>query len=114
MALLGPEGLERLAVRNVAACARTKDAVLAIEGIEQLHPEAAHYNEFTVVLPGPAADALAFLDAGGVTGGLALRDIMGEGADESWLLITATDQTTESDITALADGLAAWCAEVNG
>ncbi len=114
MALLGPEGLERMAVRNVAACARTKEAVLAIDGMELLHPDAAHYNEFTVVLPGPAADALSFLDAGGVTGGLALRDIMGERTDESWLLITATDQTTESDITALADGLAAWCAEVNG
>jgi len=114
MALLGPEGLERLSVRNVAACARTKDAVLSIDGVELLHPDAAHYNEFTVVLPGPAADALAFLDVGGVTGGLALRDIMGEDTDESWLLITATDQTTESDITALADGLTAWCAEVNG
>ena len=112
MALLGPEGLERLALRNVAACAKVKDAILSIDGIELLHPDAAHYNEFTVVLPGPAAEALSFLDSRGVTGGLALRDIMGDGADDSWILITATDQTTESDISSLADGLAAWCAEV--
>ncbi len=107
MALLGPGGIERLALRNVAACEATKRAVLEIEGIELLHPEASHYNEFTVKLPQDAASALRFLDERGVTGGLALENIS-SGAQPDWLLISATDQTSDSDIAALATGLSAW------
>ena len=38
MALLGPEGLEKLARRNAGAWAATKSAVLALEGVEAVHP----------------------------------------------------------------------------
>ena len=93
MALLGPSGVKNLAIRNAAACEMAKRAVLSIPGIELLHNSTSgenqtpqHYNEFTVVLPSSATSALSFLDSRGVTGGLALSDIM-EGADDSWLLI---------------------------
>jgi glycine dehydrogenase subunit 1 len=107
MALLGPGGIEKLALRNAAGCEATKRAVLEIEGIELLHPKAAHYNEFVVKLPQTAASALTFLDERGITGGLAL-DSISEGASPNWLLISATDQTKESDIAALTSGLSAW------
>lgn len=107
MALLGPGGIEKLALRNAAGCEATKRAVLEIEGVELLHPKAAHYNEFVVKLPQTAASALTFLDERGITGGLAL-DSISEGASPNWLLISATDQTKESDIAALTSGLSAW------
>jgi len=106
MALLGPEGLHRLAVRNVAARLRCERAVVAIPGIKAMHPDSSHFNEFAIHLPGPAAGALSFLDARGVTAGLDLGRI--DSALKDSLLITATDQTTTGDITALTDGLSAW------
>ena len=117
MALLGPSGVKNLAIRNAAACEMAKRAVLSIPGIELLHNSTSgenqtpqHYNEFTVVLPSSATSALSFLDSRGVTGGLALSDIM-EGADDSWLLISATDQTKLDDIQKLSDGLSEWVLE---
>ena len=117
MALLGPSGVQQLAIRNAAACEMTKRAVLAISGIELLHNLTSdplhspqHYNEFTVVLPGSAMAALSFLDERGITGGLALSNII-EGADDSWLLISATDQTTLHDIEQLSNGLSDWVLE---
>jgi hypothetical protein len=81
--------------------------ILAHPKIDLLFTNGASYNEFTVVLPGPAKDALDHLDKLGVTAGLALCDVM-SGADESWLHITATDQTNSEDVAALVDGLGNW------
>ena len=107
MALLGPMGVQKLALRNAAACQITIAGVLAIEGVELLFTNGASYNEFTVVLPGSAHGALEHLDKLGVTAGLALCDVMSE-ADETWLHITATDQTTREDVAALVGGLESW------
>ena len=54
MALLGPSGVQKLAIRNAAACEMTKRSDLSIPGIELLHNNHSgenhppqHYNEFT-------------------------------------------------------------------
>lgn len=107
MAMMGPKGLEKLACRNAAACEVTKRALTSLEGVKLLFPSSFSYNEFTVKLPGVARDALTHLDNLGVTGGLALADVM-EKADPSWLHISATDQTSQSDIDALVSGLKSW------
>lgn len=107
MALLGPTGLERLALRNAAACQVARKGVLSLEGVELVFSNSSSYNEFTVVLPSSAKSALSYLDSIGVTGGLALEDTTLQ-ASEKWLHITTTDQTTEDDVNALVDGLNSW------
>ena len=107
MALLGPEGVERLALRNAAACAATRTAVLAIDGVEAVHPEGMPFNEFAVRLPGPASELLDFLDEeADLTGGFDLGDWWPERDHE--LLICATDQTDPEDIEELVDGITEW------
>jgi glycine dehydrogenase subunit 1 len=107
MALLGPTGIETLAIRNAAACQVARNGVLSLKGVELLYPKSSSYNEFTVVLPGSAKSALSHLDSLGVTGGLALKDTILQASDK-WLHITATDQTTEDDVAALVEGLKSW------
>lgn len=107
MALLGPRGLQKLALRNCAAALMTRSALLSLSGVEALYPDAAIYNEFTLVLPGDAELALSHMDRLGVTGGLSLSSVM-DGADRRWLHVTATDQTTEEDIAAYLAGMQSW------
>jgi glycine dehydrogenase subunit 1 len=113
MALLGPIGLQKLALRNTAACQVTMAGVLAIEGVDLLFNNGTSYNEFTVILPGAAKSALEHLDKLGVTAGLALCDVM-TGADDNWLHITATDQTTSEDVAAIVGGLKSWISSMPG
>jgi glycine dehydrogenase subunit 1 len=108
MALLGPEGVAKLAGRNRAACHATKLALAEIEGLTLQHPEGEHYNEFVLQLPldRSAAAALGFLARREIIGGFDLGQWWPKRSSQ--LLVTATDQTTLSDIQALAAGLSAW------
>ena len=107
MALLGPEGLERLAQRNAGACAATKAALLALDGIEPVHPNGVHFNEFVIRLPRPAADLLSFLDEEcDITGGLDLSQWWP--GREHELLVCATDQIDAEDVEELAEGVQDW------
>jgi glycine dehydrogenase subunit 1 len=107
MALLGPEGVETLARRNAGACVATKAAVLALDGIESVHPNGTHFNEFAIRLPRPAADLLSFLDEEcDITGGLDLSQWWPERENE--LLVCATDQIDTEDIEELAEGIQDW------
>ncbi len=106
MALLGPRGIERLALRVASTTEATKRAVTSIDGIELADPEASNFRQFAVKLPGEASDALAHLDSKGVLGGLDLGvwwDSM-----STCLLIGADERTSESDIDALVAGLSSW------
>ena len=106
MALLGPRGIERLALRVASATEATKRAVASIDGIELVDPRACNFREFAVKLPGEASDALAYLDANGVLGGFDLG-VWWEGMS-TCLLIGADERTSESDIEALTAGLSSW------
>ena len=106
MALLGPEGLERLALRVAAATEATKRAVCAIPGVELVDPDTPNFREFAVKLPGDAGEAAAHMDRAGVLGGLA----MGEWWDSmsNCLLIGCDERTSQSDIEALVSALSSW------
>ena len=107
MALLGPEGLEKLARRNAGACSATKNAILALEGVEAVHPDGVHFNEFVIRLEKPAADLLNFLDHEcDITGGLDLSQWWPERENE--ILICATDQIDLEDIEELVEGIQDW------
>ena len=107
MALLGPEGLQTLAQRNAGACAATKAALLTLDGVESVHPNGAHFNEFAIRLPRPAADLLSFLDEEcDITGGFDLSQWWPDRENE--LLVCATDQIDSEDIEELAEGIQDW------
>ena len=111
MALLGPAGLEKLAVRNSAATLRTKEEIVAIPGVALEHPNSSHFNEFVVRLPDSAELLCRFLDQRGVTPGLPL-DILFPNLEPNLILISCTDQTTIGDVELLSAGISAWVQEV--
>ncbi len=107
MSLLGPDGLQTLAKRNAGACAATKTALLSINGIEAVHPNGSHFNEFAIRLPKPTADLLSFLDEEcDITGGFDLSRWWPEREQE--LLVCATDQIDAEDIDELVEGIQDW------
>ena len=111
MALLGPEGLEKLALRVAATTEIAKQAICGINGVELVDPDTPNFREFAVKLPGDASDAVAHMDAAGVLGGFP----MGQWWDSmsSCLLIGCDERTTESDIDSLVSALSAWVEEVS-
>ena len=74
MSLLGPEGLEKLALRVAATTEVTKQAICGIDGVELVDPDTANFREFAVKLPGDASDAVAHMDAAGVLGGFRMGE----------------------------------------
>ena len=107
MALLGPEGIEKLAQRNAGASAATKAAIMAIDGIEMVHPNGVHFNEFAIRLPRASSDLLSFLDEEcEITGGFDLSQWWPERENE--LLVCSTDQIDAEDIEELAEGIRDW------
>ncbi|MDP6661757.1 MAG: aminomethyl-transferring glycine dehydrogenase subunit GcvPA [Candidatus Thalassarchaeaceae archaeon] len=106
MALLGPEGLERLALRVAASTEATKLALTAIDGIELANPGAHNFREFALLLPSQATDALKHLEEIGVIGGFDLGSWWG--SMSNCLLVGVDERTSHDDIEALANGLASW------
>ena len=106
MALLGPEGLNQLAVRNMTACLLAKQKLSEIQTIAIPHQFGHHFNEFVIELPGKARDCLNYLDSNGIIGGFDLNAWYPN--QMNWLLITVTDQTKAEEIELLAAHLALW------
>ena len=106
MSLLGPEGLEKLAMRISSSTSVAIDAVTSIPGIELANPDGSFFREFAVRLPGPAKEALASMDAAGVLGGFDLGNWWESMSD--FLLIGCDEGTTESDISSLTEALGIW------
>jgi glycine dehydrogenase subunit 1 len=106
MALLGPEGLEKLATRVHSSTIATLGAVTSVPGVELVNPEGCFFREFAVRIPGSAKEALESMDSAGVLGGLDLGNWWEEMSD--CLLIGCDEGTTEADISALTDALRNW------
>ena len=111
MALLGPSGLEILSTRNAAAAMLAEEKLLEIKGVDAAHPNAPHFNEFVIRLPGSAEDLCQHLDRRGITPGLPI-EILFPDMSNNLLLVSCTDQTSEGDITALVAGISGWIEEV--
>ena len=106
MAMLGPEGLERLALRVAAATESTKSAMASIPGVEVVESNNPNFREFVVELPGDARLAVDYMDRNGVLGGFPLGDWWESMSDR--LLIGCDERTSISDIEALSTVLSAW------
>jgi glycine dehydrogenase subunit 1 len=102
MALMGAEGLERVAATSMA---RTAELVAALTAIPHVRPAFARpgFHEAVLTLERPVAPVLAALAQRGIQGGLDLADYYPElGAA---LLVCATETKTSADIDAYASAL---------
>ena len=106
MAMLGPEGLEKLALRIAASTQATMESVLSIEGIECQSERPFVFREFAVRVPGTAKDALRSLDEDGVLGGFDLGRWWDTMSD--CILIGCDESTSDEDIRALTEALGKW------
>ena len=110
MSLLGPEGLEHLAIRNMAACTQLERQIKTIESISLPYEQQSHFNEFVVELPATTSSCLSFLESQGVVGGFDVSDWYPEKTNQ--MLLTVTDQTSQKDIDRLVQSLSMWVEEV--
>ncbi len=105
LALLGEVGLTRLARLNHAAACNLADRLAALPGVSLVNE--SFFNEFTLRLPIPAADAVAALAERGVLGGVPLSRFYPERDDlADLLLVAATETATEGDLDTYGRALA--------
>ena len=104
MTLLGGEGLGRLARTNHLRTRALVDRLGAVPGVSCLND--AFFNEVTLILPRDAREVVRELADRQVLGGVSLGRLYPQ-ADglHRGLLVTATECTTDEDITAFADAL---------
>ena len=100
MALLGPDGLERVALASHARARELRAALAAVPGVEPLFPETPFFHEFPLRLPLPARELLRALGAQNVLGGVPLAGDYPELGES--LLVCATETRTPEDIAAYA------------
>ncbi len=104
MALLGAEGLARVAANSHDNTARLAQQLTALDGVERFFSGVA-FHEVALCLPKPVDEVLAALAQRGIFGGYALgRDYPGL---ERVMLICATETKTQDDLDAYAQALAA-------
>ena len=103
MALLGAEGLARVASRCHENTRRLVAGLCAIAGVEPAFGGFA-FHEQVIRLPKPAAPVLAALAEAGVLGGFELGRAYPELAD--CVLVCATETKTETDLAFYAEALA--------
>ena len=104
MALLGSEGLRRLARLNHAHAVQLAERLAGIKGVSVLND--SFFNEFTLRLPRPAAQVVDELAAKKILAGVPLsRFFPDDPAMADLLLVAATELTTADHMAALAAGL---------
>ncbi|MFV1997208.1 MAG: aminomethyl-transferring glycine dehydrogenase subunit GcvPA [Acidiferrobacterales bacterium] len=95
MALLGREGLERVASSCHANTTRLIEVLTAIDGVDVLFDRPV-FHEVALKINAPIADVIRALEAQGVIAGYALGEAYPELDDV--LLVCATETRTEDDI----------------
>ncbi|MFG1189235.1 aminomethyl-transferring glycine dehydrogenase subunit GcvPA [Xanthobacter flavus] len=103
MSLLGKTGLIRLARANHAAACDLADRLAAVPGAEVLND--TFFNEFTLRVPGKAADVVEKLAARGILGGVPYSRLAPRSELDDLILVAATETTTEDDRAAFAAAL---------
>ncbi|MBI3042387.1 MAG: aminomethyl-transferring glycine dehydrogenase subunit GcvPA [Betaproteobacteria bacterium] len=103
MALLGPEGLARVARACHANTLKLVSALTAIGGVTRVFGGAL-FHEAVLRLPVPVAPALRALRAQGILGGLDLKPDFPELGHA--LLVCATETKSDEDLARYADHLA--------
>ena len=104
MALLGEAGLRRLARINHANAVALADLLAKVPGVAVLNR--AFFNEFTIRVPGQAADVIERLAQKGVLGGVPASRLSPDNPDLRDLIIVAsTEVNTDEDRAAYAKAL---------
>jgi glycine dehydrogenase subunit 1 len=102
LALLGAEGLERVAALSMQRTEQLARALTALPGVRRVFARAG-FHEIVLGLDRPAGPVLASLSARGIEGGLDLVDYFPELG--SALLVCATETKTLADIDTYARAL---------
>lgn len=102
MALLGPQGLRRVAARCHANARRLARLLAALPGVERLF-DGPVFHELALRLAAPAAEVLRALEAQGILGGVELAPDYPELGQA--LLVCTTETKEEEDLRRLADHL---------
>jgi glycine dehydrogenase subunit 1 len=104
MALLGADGLRRLARLNHANAVQLADMLDGVPGVEVLNE--AFFNEFTIRLPGDAAEIIEKLAAKGVLGGVPVSRLEPDKPELADLIVAAsTEVNTDADRAAYVQAL---------
>ena len=104
LALLGEAGLTRLARLNHATAVMTADRLSVVPGVQLVNR--GFFNEFTLLLPRPAAEVVEELSGRGILAGIPVsRFYPGRDDLADLLLVAATETVTEDDIDRLDAGL---------
>jgi glycine dehydrogenase subunit 1 len=99
MALLGADGLERVAAASHANTARLVEKLTAIKGVSRVFSRPV-FHEAVLRLERPVAQVLEALAAQGIVGGYSLREDYPELGEA--LLVCATETKTEADLDIFA------------
>ena len=106
MSLLGEAGLRRLARINHANAVALADMLAKVKGVEVLNE--TFFNEFTIRVPGDAAEVIEKLAAKGVLGGVPASRLSPDNPDLRDLIIVAsTEVNTDADREAYVKALKA-------
>ena len=104
LALLGEDGLRRLAALNHESTVKLAKALSALDRVEVLNE--SFFNELTVRLAKPAAPIVEALAARNILAGVPLsRLYAGDPAAENLLLLASTETNTDDQIAILVDAL---------
>ncbi len=102
MALLGPQGLERVAASSHANTRRLVEKLGAIKGVSKVF-ERPYFHEAVFRFDLPLEDILRALSVQGIVGGVRLTEDYPELGN--CLLVCATETKTEADLDTLAEAL---------
>ncbi|MCZ8182316.1 MAG: aminomethyl-transferring glycine dehydrogenase subunit GcvPA [Beijerinckiaceae bacterium] len=103
MTLLGEAGLKRLARINHAHAVKLADALAGVKGVSVLNK--AFFNEFTIRVPGKAADVVEKLAAKGVLGGVPYSRLAPEAGHDDLILVASTEVNSDDDRAAFVAAL---------
>jgi glycine dehydrogenase subunit 1 len=102
LALLGPEGLERVAAVCHTNTAALVERLVAIPSVERVFSE-PFFHEAVIAFDAPVADVLRAMEAQGILAGLDLSPYFPELGNA--LLVCATETKTGADLDRYADNL---------
>jgi glycine dehydrogenase subunit 1 len=103
MTLLGEAGLTRLARINHAHAVKLADQLAGVKGVEVLTK--SFFNEFTIRVPGKAADVVEKLAAKGVLGGVPYSRLAPKAGLDDLILVANTEVNTDEDRAAFVAAL---------
>jgi len=103
MAMLGPEGVRRIAANSMANTRALRDKLTAIPGVRPLFSRAS-FHEIALALPKPAHEIVERLARENIVAGVALGEEFPELGDA--LLVCATETKTSADLDRFASAMA--------